>query len=79
VNDQYPWRNRFGGLPTMLGWRFGLAAAAGIVAAVVLGAARGSAGRSALGLGAVVAVPIVVGLLWEVATQRARCGFKPLG
>lgn len=71
-------RDRWGGLFSLIGWRFVLAAALGCLAAAGFYADGGLARRGPWALGSLVAIGILVGLVWEIATQRARCGFKPL-
>ena len=65
-------------MTALLGWRLGLAIAAGLLGCLVLEAGRASTGIHVGACLAILAAAVGAGLVWEVATLRARCGFRPL-
>jgi hypothetical protein len=65
------------GLKALLGWRFAASAVLGFGVAAWVYYSRGQAGVNVWALGRVVVVTLLAGLVWEIATMRARCGFRP--
>ena len=66
-----------GGLSTLIGWRLAVSVAVGVVGCFALYLARGAVAGDSWALGSILFVATCAGFVWEIATQRARCGFNP--
>ena len=64
-------------LKALMGWRFAASVALAFAMAALLYYSRRPLPVNWWALGRIVVVTLVAGLLWEIASMRARCGFRP--